>query len=128
MYKREMCVDPTKEEKEEYVDPAWNFDNTLKQKAKHDKGKIRYTLIPPSTLTAIAIVRDYGTQKYGDENNWRTVDVKRYVDALYRHLIAYISGEQCDRESGFPHTWHIACNIAFIIELERQREGQSEQI
>ena len=123
MYKREMCVDPTKEEKEECVDPAWSFDNALKQKAKHDEGKIRYTLIPPSALTAIATIRGYGTQKYGDENNWRTVDVKRYVDALYRHLIAYISGEQFDRESGFPHTWHIACNIAFIIELERQREG-----
>lgn len=96
------------------VDPAWNFD----QDAKHDAGKVRYTLVPVSILTAIAKVREYGVKKYGDENNYKNVSTKRYVDALYRHLIAYLNGEKYDKESRLLHTWHIACNIAFIIELE----------
>ena len=27
-------------------------------------------------------------------------------------------------ESGYPHLWHLACNIAFLIELE---DGYDEQ-
>lgn len=101
------------------VDPAWNFDNALNQDAKYDAGKVRYTLVPTGVLTAIAKVREYGVKKYGDENNYKNVSTKRYVDALYRHLIAYLNGEKYDKESGLLHTWHIACNIAFIIELEK---------
>lgn len=107
------------------VDPAWNFDNALNQDAKYDAGKVRYTLVPVSILTAIAKVREYGVKKYGDENNYKNVSTKRYVDALYRHLIAYLNGEKCDKESGLLHTWHIACNIAFIIELENIAKGDN---
>ena len=43
---------------------------------------------------------------------------KRYRDALYRHWLAYLSGEIYDAESGLPHLWHLACNAAFLIDLE----------
>ena len=36
-----------------------------------------------------------------------------------RHFEAYRSGEKNDPESGMPHLWHVACNIMFLIELER---------
>ena len=86
--------------------------------AKADKGKARPTLVPPSLVMAVAKVREYGCQKYKDPENWRKVEPQRYRDALYRHFLAYLSGEKCDNESGLPHLWHMACNVAFLVDLE----------
>ena len=92
------------------------------QKAKADKGKIRPTLVPVSLIKEVAAVRGYGVEKYHDPENWRKVEVERYKDALYRHWLAYLGGEWLDQESGLPHLWHLACNAAFLIELEGEEE------
>lgn len=90
------------------------------QSAKTDAGKIRPTLVPPALIEAVAAVRGYGCSKYGDPDNWRRVEPQRYRDALYRHWLAYLKNpEACDPESGLPHLWHLACNAAFLIEIER---------
>lgn len=91
-------------------------------KAKADAGKVRPTLVPPSLVMAVAKVREYGCQKYHDPDNWLGVEPQRYRDALYRHWLAYLNGEDTDAESGLPHLWHIACNAAFLIELEQEEE------
>jgi hypothetical protein len=88
------------------------------QEAKADAGKIRPTLVPVSAIRAIAAVREYGCQKYIDPENWKRVEPHRYRDAAYRHWLAYLDGEECDAESGLPHLHHLACNIAFLIDLE----------
>lgn len=88
------------------------------QEAKADKGKLHLTRVPPSLVKAVAAVRDYGTEKYGDPDNWKTVEPERYKDALYRHWLAFLEGEEVDAESGLPHLWHLACNAAFLIEME----------
>lgn len=88
------------------------------QTAKADMGKPRPTLVPVSLIEAVTAVREYGTAKYNDPENWRQVEPQRYRDALYRHWLAYLKGEACDEESGLSHLWHLACNVAFLIELE----------
>ena len=93
------------------------------QSAKTDAGKIRPTLVPPALIEAVAAVREYGCSKYGDPDNWRRVEPQRYRDALYRHWLAYLKNpEACDPESGLPHLWHLACNAAFLIEMETEHE------
>ena len=92
------------------------------QKVKADKGKQRPTLVPVSLIKAVAAVRGYGVEKYHDPENWREVEIERYKDALYRHWLAYLGGEWLDPESGLPHLWHLACNAAFLIELEGAEE------
>ena len=87
---------------------------------KADRGKLRLTLVPPSLVRAVAQIREYGCKKYHDPENWRQVEPRRYRDALYRHMLAYFDGEKNDEESGLPHLWHAACNIAFLIEMERE--------
>lgn len=94
---------------------AWEAMN--RQEAKADAGKPRPTLVPASLVFAVAAVRGYGTEKYGDPENWRKVEPDRYKDALYRHWLAYLKGEDKDEESGLPHLWHLATNAAFLIEL-----------
>ena len=88
------------------------------REAKLDQGKIRPTLVPPSLTLAVAKIREYGCEKYHDPDNWKQVEPQRYKDALYRHWLAYLSGEKNDAESGLPHLWHMACNVAFLIEME----------
>ena len=90
------------------------------QSAKADGGKVRPTLVPPALMWAVATVREYGCKKYQDPENWRKVEPQRYKDALYRHWLAYLSGEKSDEESGLPHLWHLACNVAFLIDMEAQ--------
>lgn len=87
--------------------------------AKHDTGKPRPTLVPVSLINAVTAVREYGVAKYKEPENWRQVEPQRYKDALYRHWLAYLDGEEKDEESGLPHLWHLACNAAFLIEFEK---------
>lgn len=89
--------------------------------AKADTGKPRPTLVPVSLIRAVTAVREYGTAKYHDPENWRTVEPQRYRDALYRHWLAYLENPRgVDAESGLPHLWHVACNVAFLIEMEER--------
>ena len=93
------------------------FEQMNNTDAKADTGKPRPTLVPPSLVEAVTVVREYGTTKYGDPENWRKVEPQRYRDALYRHWLAYLKGEMVDEESGLPHLYHMATNLAFLIEL-----------
>lgn len=93
--------------------------------AKHDDGKIKPSLVPTEIIRDIARVRMFGVEKYHDPDNWHRVERKRYVDALLRHILKYIDDARAiDDESGFPHLWHIACNVAFLCEM--QDEDQKE--
>lgn len=91
--------------------------------AKADKGKPRLHLVPTEIINCIARVREYGTEKYKDPGNWKKVEKERYVDAMFRHLIAYVNDtSSIDDESGLPHLWHIACNVAFLCELDKDNK------
>ena len=92
-----------------------------KQEAKADAGKPRLTLVPRRSIWAVARIREYGNKKYHDPENWRQVEPQRYRDAAFRHFLAYLDDPKgVDEESGLPHLWHLACNIAFLIEMESE--------
>lgn len=92
---------------------------TPDQTAKQDAGKLQITLVPTQIIRDIAEVRMYGNKKYGSSDNWKNVEPVRYRDALMRHLLAYIDDpKSIDAESGLPHLWHAACNLAFLCEME----------
>lgn len=90
------------------------------QNAKADDGKPKLDLVPRQILYDIARVREYGNEKYGDPENWRTVEPERYRNAAFRHLLQYLDDPYGnDKESGLPHLWHLACNVAFLCEMEK---------
>lgn len=106
--------EPMPSKKEEPEPDPEEFDQT----AKADAGKLQLSLVPGNLIRACAVVRMYGNQKYGDPDNWKQVEPQRYRDAAYRHWLAYLDDpEAVDQESGIPHLYHLACNIAFLIEL-----------
>lgn len=89
-----------------------------KQEAKADAGKLEIDLVPSQIIKDIAQVRMYGNEKYGDPDNWKSVEMRRYVNALLRHTLAFKDDPQAvDEESGIEHYKHMACNMAFICEM-----------
>lgn len=95
--------------------------------AKTDKGKVQPTLVSPDLVKAVAEVRMFGTEKYHDPDNWKEVEPQRYLDALYRHLLAYIGGEECDSESGLSHLAHIGCNISFLLDKDYKEKWKFQK-
>ena len=90
---------------------------------KSDKGKPKLSLVPRQIIWDIAAIREYGNNKYpdGGPDNWRSVEPDRYRDAAYRHFLRYLDNpSSVDDESGLPHLWHLACNIAFLCEVEAE--------
>lgn len=110
----------------QFFNPGINPFN--KQEAKADAGKPRLSLVPRKIIWAIAAIREYGNKKYGDPNNWKKVEPERYRDAAYRHFMRYLDDPTgVDEESGLPHLWHLATNIAFLCEMEKFDELQGDK-
>lgn len=85
---------------------------------KFDTAKLRYELIPPKALKALATILTFGARAY-KPNNWQKInDPNRYIGAAMRHFEAYRAGKVYDEDSGFPHLWHLFCNIGFLIHLD----------
>ena len=109
------------------VDKNSRVKKMTDQTIKSDAGKPRLSLVPTEIINCIARVREYGVKKYVDPDNWKHVSVDRYHDALFRHVIAYMDNPySADTESGLPHLWHIACNVAFLCELELKNKESEE--
>lgn len=99
----------------DYIDPAWKMDQAIKA----DAGKPKLSLVPTQIIKDIAEIREYGNKKYGEAESWRRVEKARYIDALYRHLLDYIDdNKSVADDSGLGHIKHIACNVAFLCEME----------
>lgn len=90
------------------------------QTIKKDAGKLQLHLVPTEIIKAIARVRMFGVEKYGDNESWKQVEKQRYIDATFRHFLAYLDGVQKDEESGLPPLEHVACNIAFLLAMEEE--------
>lgn len=102
-----------------YVMGEWGKDEQPTN--KYDNGKPRLDLVPPAIIEAVGEIRTYGNKKYGDSESWHTVEPARYRAALMRHLCAYLRDPKSkDEESGLSHLAHMSCNIAFLLELEKE--------
>ncbi len=94
---------------------------------KYDAGKLQYSLMPPIALKALAEVLSFGAKRYAP-NSWQNVEEgeRRYLDALYRHLESYRSGEAIDSDSGLSHLAHAITNLAFLLHFEQKRINETE--
>lgn len=81
--------------------------------------KPRISDIPSSALIHQAKAHEYGHQKYG-YFNWRNdyVQSSVYIDAAFRHLLAYRDGEDTDPDSGLSHLAHVAANCNILLDAE----------
>lgn len=79
--------------------------------------------IGPQSISGVLQVLEFGARKYAS-NAWRGVeDAKvRYLHAMARHQLAFMLGENADRESGLPHAHHRDCCALFVASALRRRE------
>lgn len=97
------------------------------QEAKADEGKLELRLVPRQIIREIAKIRMYGTKKYHDPENWKRVEKERYMDAAFRHFLSYLDDPTgVDEESGLPHLSHLACNVAFLCEMEADPKNETQ--
>lgn len=96
---------------------------TGEQAVKADSGKPILSLVPKEIIYEIEKVRSFGAKKYKDPDNWKLVEIERYHEALLRHTLAVWNDIYArDRESGLLHLSHIATNIAFLLEMMKDKE------
>lgn len=94
---------------------------------KHDTGKPPIELLSPVALIATATVLAFGANKYGP-HNWRHgLAYSRLLGATFRHLLAFMGGEDLDAETGLPHLDHAAAEIMFLQELTRTRKDLDDR-
>ena len=94
---------------------------------KDDGGKIRFDLIPPEIEEELARVVTYGANKYGARNCEKGFGYGRLYAAARRHLNAFWSGEDRDKESGLPHLSHALWNIGMLIVQQQRRIGEDDR-
>lgn len=86
---------------------------------KDDTGKHLWTLFPwRGAILALGVI-EYGARKYSPSNWVRVLQAEdgenRYVNAAQRHLVAHMTGERLDPETGLPHLAHAVCSLLFIL-------------
>ena len=102
--------------------------NKLSEGTKHDQGKLRLDLIPPEVERALGEILTFGAEKYADRNWEKGINYNRVYGALRRHLLAWLSGEINDPESGKPHLWHALCCLAFLVTYEARGMNEFDNL
>lgn len=106
------------EDKREKNSNTNGTDHTSSSDGKYDCGKPHLSYVPSAVIWAIAYIREYGNAKYNSPYNWQSVESDRYVEALLRHVELFRENPLgYDEESGLPHLWHVACNVAFLCDF-----------
>lgn len=93
---------------------------------KFDSSKSRPSLLPFDALSEVVKVLDYGATKYAPDNWKHVVPRSRYIDAAFRHMFQWQSGEDNDQETNISHLAHAATNLLFLIHFQLNGETPRE--
>ena len=94
---------------------------------KDDSSKLRYDLIPPEALEALALVYTIGANRYGDNNYLKGLHWSRVGGALMRHYEAWRMGEQIDGEDAQEHLASVAWCAFTLMIYERRGIGTDDR-
>jgi hypothetical protein len=94
---------------------------------KNDQGKPSISLIPKEAIWGMAQALTFGASKYGRHNFREGIEYSRLADATYRHLSAYMDGEDNDPESGHSHLSHALASLAMLSFMDENRPEMDDR-
>lgn len=94
---------------------------------KFDAGKAQLHMCPEEAFIGMARAFEYGAKKYSKWNFKNGIEFTRLSDSLQRHLLAFMSGEDNDPESGLPHTYHLLANAAMLEFMRVHRQEKDDR-
>jgi hypothetical protein len=99
-----------------------------KQGRKDDSGKLDWSLVDFGLLEGMVHVLMKGAVKY-DRDNWKIVPdpIRRYTNALKRHLFAIDQGEMMDQEDNEHHIDHVLCCALFLKYFYSEKEKECKE-
>lgn len=103
-YSDELYIDRINNDKGYYPDNCRFV--TRKEQQNNLRCTVRYEFSDGKILTLSQLSEKLGRSK----------------ESTKRIAKKYIDGETSKPESGLPHLWHLACNAAFLIEMETEHE------
>ena len=83
---------------------------------KHDSQKPMFACLPPDAMLELGKVAELGARKYGHHNFRKGIEGHRYIDAAFRHLLKFISGENVDPNDGNNHLASAAWNCLAVLQ------------
>lgn len=89
---------------------------------KFDGDKPRMDLLDAYAIEQLAQVLTFGASKYASHNWRKGIHKSRLLAAAFRHLFAYLRGEDKDPESGLSHVAHAMCCCMFLLGLEHRAD------
>lgn len=85
--------------------------------------KDRWDLLPIGPVREIVKVLTIGARKYKDWNWTKVPEARdRYYAAIWRHIIAYRSGEAKDQETGLHHLAHAGACVLFLLWFDQEAQ------
>ena len=99
---------------------------------KADQGKPPLEALPWDALEQVAKVLAFGQNKYPDHPdgcpNWYLgMAWSRLAASCFRHVTAWLRGEDCDDESGLPHLAHAITCLLFLLTYTIQGRGTDDR-
>lgn len=83
--------------------------------------------VDPLALYRLAEVAGYGARKYERFNYLKGYRWSLSVDALFRHLLAFLDGESTDPESGLHHMAHVAWHALALCSFDLRGLGTDDR-
>lgn len=96
---------------------------------KQSKGKRQLSTIPVVALVETAKAFEFGLTKYSYKLSWRDGDLSHVelLDAVRRHILKYLSGEECAADSKVSHLAHASAGLAMLMDLKALGLGRDDR-
>jgi hypothetical protein len=75
----------------------------------------------------MGLVAGMGEEKYDRFNFLKGYKWSLSIDALFRHLLAFLRGEDNDEESGLPHLAHAAWHAHALTGFQQRGIGTDDR-
>jgi Domain of unknown function (DUF5664) len=94
---------------------------------RYDAGKPPIHMVPPECIEALALHYGVGAKKYAEYNWAKGMLWTRCYDSLMRHALAWMRGEDIDKETGTSHLICVAWNALTLFWYQLKNVGVDDR-